>query len=183
MNIRFAVVIAVVFSLSAVRSEGQESPCGAPMTNSPAAVSRTWWEAFALGDTEALVSLSAKNVSFVANNGRTFDRNQLLQQAATHTLKAEFDWKEQTVRLPAPAVAIVTSRVVERVGPKSATYRYLAVLQCANDQWQMLAAQSNRELEPTVRAEVGSVDAMKDLAGQYRTASGKSCRSCCATPR
>jgi hypothetical protein len=116
-------------------------------------------------------------VSFVASNGRSFDRDKLLDEARRHgALKVSFEWKDETVRRLTATVAVVTGRVAERIGPTLATYRYLAVLECAGGRWQVIAAQSSREVTSSVRVAAVDGGPTADFVGEYRTPLGKTVR-------
>jgi hypothetical protein len=176
MHYRTAI-LAGLLVLLALPVAAQEQPCSTRAPQPPAAVSRTWWEAFALGKTESLAATSARVVSFVASNGRTFDRAELLAEAKTHgAMPVEFEWKDESVRHPSPEVAIVTGRVTERIAPRPATYRYLAVLECTNDRWLVAAAQNSREVASSNRIAAADAGALDDFAGEYRTPLGKTVR-------
>lgn len=176
MSCRVVVAAAFLLVLS-VRGQGQEAPCAARASERPAAVSRAWWEAFALGNAESVGARSATELSFVASNGRSFDQAALIQEATTHgALKVSFEWSDQAVRQAAPTVAVVTGRVLERIGPRSAVYRYVAVLECANDEWQVMTAQSTREVSSSVRVTAAEKAATEDFVGEYRTPLGKNLR-------
>lgn len=172
---RLSAALLVVLALLAARGSAQPVPCGGRPADEPQTVAKAWWRAFALGDATKLEAASSGSLSFTANTGRRFSRSDVLADAANRKsgAKIEFAWVDDHVRQAAPTVAVFTSGVTETVGSRPALYRYLAVLECADGKWQVTAAQSPRELEPTRRLTVLGAELLKDFAGRYATAAGK----------
>ncbi len=139
---------------------------------------RAWWQAFVLGDTAYLRAHSAPTLSLTLSSGRMFDRNAALVEAASHTTGGELTvrWANELVRYPSRAVAVVTSRVTETLGPSSSTYRYLTVLERGTTGWRVAAAQSTREVAFAARAYGGAAGDVADFVGAYRTPRGLTLR-------
>ncbi|HEX8271038.1 MAG TPA: nuclear transport factor 2 family protein [Longimicrobiaceae bacterium] len=156
---------------------GAAGPPGASAPGDTAgalAAQRGWWRAFVVADTAYLRARTSPELSLTLSGGRTYDRPAMLVQAATHTRGAglEIGWAEESVRLAAPGVALVTSRGTEADGPRVAAYRYLTVLRRDGAGWRVTAAQSTRELAPTPRVPAAAAGPPADFAGAYRTPRG-----------
>lgn len=147
---------------------------GAGVGESPVAATRAWWRAFAVADTAQVRARSAPTLLLALSTGRTYDHAAALAQAATHTQGASMGmtWDEETVRLPAPDVAIVSSRNTETLGATSHTYRYLTTLERRNGAWQVIAAQSTREQAFARRVGPEVSGALAEYAGEYLTSRG-----------
>jgi hypothetical protein len=138
------------------------------------AAQRGWWHAFTVGDTAYLQAHSAPSVSLTLSNGRLYDRAGMLARAATHVdgIPVRGDWTEEAVRLPAPGVAVVTSRVTETNGPRSIVFRYLTVLERGRAGWRVSMGQTTREAAVTPNVSVEVAGPLDEYAGEYRTPRG-----------
>ena len=144
--------------------------CGTSAPDDPLTVSKAWWSAFATGDSAYVAARTADHASFTINNGRTLDREQIVAETAKHAKAAvSVVWADESMRFVAPPVAVVTARATETVGERTARYRYLAVVQCAEGEWRLAAAQSTRELTETPRVPAATAGSLQDFSGRYRT--------------
>jgi hypothetical protein len=135
---------------------------------------KAWWQATTFGDTAYLKAHSTDQLTVTFNSGRSFTHSQIIAQVATHNPSAPIraEWSNVLQQRPAPQTAIVTNRVVEKVGNTRHVYKFMTVLVSVNSVWKVAAAQSTREIElaPTVAAtESGKPE---DFAGSYRTPGG-----------
>lgn len=133
-----------------------------------------WWRAFAEGDTAYLQAHTAPVFAVTVSTGRTYDRAGMLARAATHANQGDLrmEWSEESTRFPAPGVAVVTSRVGEAVGPRTAFFRYLTVLERGPGGWRVAMGQTTREAAPMPRAGASVAGPLGDYAGEYRTPRG-----------
>lgn len=138
------------------------------------ATQRDWWRAFVVADTAYLRAHTAPAFSLTLSGGRTYDAPATLAEAATHTRGArlEIGWADETVRMVAPGVALVTSRGTEADGPTVSAYRYTTVLRRDGAGWRLAAAHSTRELALTPRVSAARAGRLADFAGSYRTPRG-----------
>ncbi len=154
-----------------------DGPSGASVQGDSAGAltaQRDWWRAFVVADTAHLRAHTSPALSLTLSGGQTFDAPAMLAEAATHTRGArlELGWADETVRMVAPTVALVTSRASEADGQTAGRYRYLTLLQRDGAGWRVAAAQSTRELALTPRVPAAAAGALADLAGAYRTPRG-----------
>jgi hypothetical protein len=148
--------------------------CAAIPPHDPDSISKAWWDAFSRGDVAYLEARSRDSVFVTLNNGRALDREQLLAEAATHAHAAvSATWSDQMVHKIDESAVAVNLRVTEIVGTRAAHYRYVSVLQCASGGWQVVTAQSTRELRETPRVPSSTAGNLQDFAGEYRTPGGK----------
>jgi hypothetical protein len=142
------------------------------------AAQRDWWRAFVVADTAHLRARTAPDLSLTLSGGQTYDLPAMLAEIAARTRGArlEVGWADETVRMVAPAVALVTSRVTETDGLTVSRYRFLTLLQRDGAGWRVAAAQSARELALTPRAPAAAAGPLADFAGAYRTPRGAALR-------
>ena len=164
MSIKIAIVI-IVFCLT-VTANAQN--------NAPLAAAKAWWHATTFGDTAHLSKHSTGELTVTFNNGRSFSRSEIISQVATHNPLARItsEWSDILVQTPAPQTAIITNRIVERVGAMQHTYKFITVLVSTNSQWKVAAAQSTRELKLGTPVPVAEAGKLEDYAGAYRTPGG-----------
>jgi hypothetical protein len=158
-----------------------EGPPGASAQGDTAgalAAQRDWWRAFVVADTAHLRAHASPELSVTLSGGQTYDLPALLAEMATQTRggRLEMGWADETVRMVAPAVALVTSRASEADGQTVSRYRYLTLLRRDGAGWRVAAAQSARELALTPRVPAATAGALADFAGAYRTPRGAELR-------
>lgn len=155
------------------------APAAAPADSaSVLAAQRAWWRAFAIADTAYLRAHTSPVLSLTVSSGRTFDRERMLAEAATHTAggRLAMEWAEETVRRLGPGTALATTRATETDGPASSVYRYLTVLERTAEGWRVSAGQSTRELVFTPRLSAAQAGPLDEYAGGYRTPRGAALR-------
>lgn len=175
----------VLLCASCTGATQQPTPASGPAPASPPgdtagalAAQRDWWRAFVVADTAHLRAHAAPDLSLTLSGGQTYDLPAMLAAMATQTRGArlEVGWADETVRMMAPAVALVTSRVTESDGLTVSRYRFLTLLQRDGAGWRVAAAQSARELALTPRVPAAAAGALADFAGAYRTPRGAALR-------
>jgi hypothetical protein len=171
--------LVAALAVTATPDRPAEGPTRVPSDTAGAvAAQRAWWRALVLADTTYLRAHSAPTLSLTLSSGRTFDREAALAEPASHTTgrAVTVRWADEAVRSPVSAVAVVTSRVTETVGPTSSTYRYLTVLERGTAGWRVAAAQSTREAVFAARAYAAAAAERADFVGAYRTPRGLALR-------
>jgi Domain of unknown function (DUF4440) len=170
--------VALLLACAAPVQALSAAPIAASDTADVVAAQRAWWRAFTLADTAYLREHLAPAASLTLSSGRTLGRDAILSEAASFTTGAQLavTWVEETVRFPAPAVAIVTSRVSETAGPVTGVYRYLTVLERQGAGWRVTLAQTTREAAFTPRAYAAATSQLGDFVGAYRTPRGLTLR-------
>jgi hypothetical protein len=155
------------------------APAAAPASaaagdSSALAAHHGWWRAFAVGDTAYLQAHTAPEFSVTMSTGRTYDRAGTLVRAARHVNGGamRMEWMEEATRHPAPGVAVVTSRVMETVGPRAVAFRYVTVLERGPQGWRALVGQTTREAAPTPDVAAAEAGPLGEYAGEYRTPRG-----------
>ncbi|RYY96334.1 MAG: hypothetical protein EOO11_13725 [Chitinophagaceae bacterium] len=135
---------------------------------------KRWWHAVTFGDTAYVRAHSTGGLTVTFSNGRSFTHAAFLAQVAKHDPAAKItsEWPEVQAQFPAPKTAVLTSRVVERVGAQPNLLKYLTVLVSTDSGWQVAAAQSTRELELAPRLPAAGAGQPGDYAGAYRTPGG-----------
>jgi hypothetical protein len=175
-------LFAFLFALGLAGCAGNASHAAAPGaaadTSGVLEVQRAWWRAFAVADTAYLQAHTTADFSLTTSSGATFDRAEMLAQAATHVNGARLTmaWADEAARLAAPSVAVATTRATEADGPASSTFRYLTVMVRTADGWRVSAAQSTRELAFTPRVPAAQAGRLGDFVGAYVTPRGTALR-------
>ena len=138
---------------------------------------RAWWAAFTVADTASLRVRTAPSFLLTVSSGRTYDRDAMLAQAATHVNGGRLQVTSTDDRVALVGrTAIVSAAVTERNGPVVGTYRFLTVLERDGAGWRAVAAQSTRVLAASTRVSPAVSGALADYAGRYRTPRGMELR-------
>jgi hypothetical protein len=171
-RLRFASPLLALFVTACASINPPPAPV--PPAENVVELQRAWWRAYIVSDTAYLQAHTAPEFWLTLSSGRTMDRAGMLVETLTHTNASQLNvqWADEAVRVAAPSVAVVTSRVTESVGATSAVYRYLTVLRQEDGGWKVALAQTTREaaFTPGVTAAVSGPPA--DYAGEYRTPRG-----------
>lgn len=178
MRISPIIAVLVLFSASPANALQSSSAVRADSTHDAVKAARLWWRAFAVGDTAYLRARTAQRLSLTLSAGHVFDRRSMLARATTHIAgpPIEMGWSEESVNLHAKDAAVVHSRNKEVVGPNTRYFRYTTVLGRVGGRWQVFAAQSTREVEPSRRIPMKEAANLTDFAGSYRTQNGRTIR-------
>jgi hypothetical protein len=147
-------------------------------TAGAAAVAEGWWRALTLGDTAYIARHSSDRLTLTLSNGHEFGRRTLIDEVAGHVPKPSTFVRGATdvaVR-SATGVVVVTSRMQEGSQGGANTYRYLTVLERGPSTWQVLAAQSTREVALSPRVPAGTAGPLADFVGSYRGQRGGALR-------
>jgi hypothetical protein len=147
-------------------------------TTGAAAVAEGWWRALTLGDTAYIALHSSDGLTLTLSNGQGFGRRALIAEVARHVPKPSTFVRAATdvsVR-PAAGVVVVTSRMQEGSQGGANAFRYLTVLERGPSAWQVLAAQSTREVTLSTRVPATVAGPLADYVGSYRGQRGGALR-------
>jgi hypothetical protein len=142
--------------------------------DAPLAAAKAWWHAVTFGDTIHIKNHSTENVIVTFNNGRSFTYKEIIAQVSKHHPSANItlEWSESSAQLAGPQTAIITNRIVEKVGAGNNIYKFITVLVKNGKKWKVAAAQSTRELGMAKRITAKEAGDLIDYAGSYRTPGG-----------
>ena len=139
-------------------------------TAAVATVAERWWRAMTLGDTGYLAPHTAARLRVTLSNGKALGQRELLADAATHLPKPSTFVHGMTdvSVLRAGDAVVVNGRMEEGSQGGSNTFHYLTVLERAGAVWQVVAAQSTREISLTSRVPAQVAGPLSDYVGSYR---------------
>ena len=137
---------------------------------------RRWWHALTTGDTATVALLSSPTLSTTLSTSETLDRAGVIKLSAlsVDSSQVRLEWSEESVRIIGNA-AVITSRMLERVGQAEVQYRYLTTLERTRAGWRVLATQSTRIPRPSPKIAL-PVAALEQYEGRYRTPNGRELR-------
>jgi hypothetical protein len=135
---------------------------------------KAWWHAVTVGDTTYIKDNSTDELTVTFNNGRSFTRKEIIYQVGSHDpfAKITSEWSDIKEQKLTPQTAIITNKIVEKIGAMSHTYKFITVIVKAGPKWKIAAAQSTRELSLAPRIPLSEAGKLEDYVGEYRTPAG-----------